>query len=555
MFGKLFSYPIVGTVAAQPLIVSGVLVPGQGGRNILFIVTRQNWVYAFDAEGNQSVGGEVIWSVNLGAPGKNGIMGTPVIDLAKQVIYVVAEVGTGTAYEHRLHALRLNNGTAVVQPIKIAGSSTNGVPFVSTRQMQRPGLALSGTKVIIAWGSSDETIHDYYGWVTAYETANVKFGGQFVQSGIFCTTCNAKDPSGVYSPGWQRSTWGGIWQAGRAPVIDDAGNIFLFTGNGLRDARFLAPPGASYADEPHSCKTSDTTLLANDNYFAESLIKLGPGPGLPVIGAYRPPNSSGNHGWCKLDQDDMDLSSSGPTMLRIPGIAGAPAKQALIAGGKDARLYFFDPATNLATKLTTAFGQEDLIAATAPTNSNPSLEPCVGFERKALMHIMGGVVPWQRPTGTLLFHSRENDVVRSFNLNVSVPEAMTISLAKQASPDQLVCDHPGGAITLSANGTTSGTGVLWVSSRRREQTTTPVNHSGAGILRAYNAETMAEMWNSRMNAGDDIGLVSPMTPPTVANGKVYMVSNSGRIMVFGLSNRASKVAPAAIQAIDQLLLQ
>src|SRR5689334_4250256 len=48
-FGKLYTLPVTGMVYAQPLYVAGLATPA-GTKNVLYVATMHNKVYAFDAD-------------------------------------------------------------------------------------------------------------------------------------------------------------------------------------------------------------------------------------------------------------------------------------------------------------------------------------------------------------------------------------------------------------------------------------------------------------------------------------------------------------------------
>jgi hypothetical protein len=101
-FGKLGTFQVDGQVYAQPLYVSGLLIPGQGTKNVVVVATMNDSVYAMDAD---SPGvSKPLWHANLGSPVPSafipdvndvnpqiGVLSTPVIDPDAQVVYVVAE--------------------------------------------------------------------------------------------------------------------------------------------------------------------------------------------------------------------------------------------------------------------------------------------------------------------------------------------------------------------------------------------------------------------------------------------------------------------------------
>jgi hypothetical protein len=89
-----------------------------------------------------------------------------------------------------------------------------------------------------------------------------------------------------------------------------------------------------------------------------------------------------------------------------------------------------------------------------------------------------------------------------------------------------------GGPTVSANGSDAGTGIVWAA-------TTQSNKSGGlapGTLRAFLAKNVGqELYNSDRNAARDaLGDFTKFAPPVVANGKVYVPTQSKAVVVYGL---------------------
>src|ERR1041385_1774283 len=178
-FGKLFAYSVDGHVYAQPLYVSGVVILGQGMRNVVYVATQHNGVYAFDADSNSGLNVGVIWQTKWGTsavmPNSDlrnpystyhdinpevGITGTPVIDLASGTIYLDAFTHEGSSYFHRIHALNITNGIErPFGPVLVSasvpgggvGSSGGVVTLVHKQHLQRSALSLAGGKLFVAY--------------------------------------------------------------------------------------------------------------------------------------------------------------------------------------------------------------------------------------------------------------------------------------------------------------------------------------------------------------------------------------------------------------------
>jgi hypothetical protein len=309
-FGKVGAFPVDGEIYAQPLYVSGVSIAGKL-HNVVYTVTMHDSVYAFDADALTS--SVPLWQVSLGTsvPAvmlnfndvdlEVGILGTPVIDLGRQAIYVVSDTLENGQPTFSLHALSLVDGHEiaggpVVIAASVAGYGDGGetVEFVAGDLLQRPGLALLNENLYIAFGSHADN-EPWHGWMVAYNTNNLH------QSAVLCTT-----PNGMGSSIWQSGRAPAIdlgggpkvtRGAGRAPVIQNEASLYVATGNGQWDG------------------------MTN---FGESILRLSP-TNLSVIDWYTPDN------WADLDDNDWDLGSSG--VILVPGT------NLLVTAGKSGNVY------------------------------------------------------------------------------------------------------------------------------------------------------------------------------------------------------------------------
>lgn len=299
-FGKVFTRAVDGDIYAQPLYVSNVNIRGKGIRNVVYVATMHNTIYAFDADNpTQSA---PLWQVNLGpsVPSVNyytndiapevGILSTPVIDLQTNTIYAVANTLEDTIYSYSLHALDIVTGQekaggAVVISGNLPGSgggSVDGrIEFNAVQHLQRPALLLLDGVIYIAFGSHGD-LPPYHGWLFGYSASNI-----LQQVAGYIVT-----PDGDQ---------GSIWQSGRGPAADSSGNIYVETANGDYDG------------------------VSN---LGESVIKFSTASGLSVADWFTPDN------WAGMNAADDDLGSVGPMLL--------PGANALVAAGKQGRIYLMN---------------------------------------------------------------------------------------------------------------------------------------------------------------------------------------------------------------------
>ena len=139
-FGLRSSFPVTGTIQAQPLYVPNVAIGGKR-HNVVYVATTADHIYAFDADSGAGAT-DPLWQDNLGLSNRApGIYGTPVIALDQRgggTLYVVTN--DSLQAEH-LQALDITNGH--LRPGSPALIAPDGFRPATTYQRTSLALVLS----------------------------------------------------------------------------------------------------------------------------------------------------------------------------------------------------------------------------------------------------------------------------------------------------------------------------------------------------------------------------------------------------------------------------
>jgi hypothetical protein len=510
-FGRLYERHVDGQIIAQPLYVGNLDIPGKGPRNVVFIATRNNVVYAFDADDRtDDLDADpthpthgLIWMVTVEPAGPVsgmcpetfgpvGINSTPVIDRVNNAMYLVARKADHTIW---LHALDITTGApkAGTPGSTQIVASQDGVSFEKDLELNRAGLLLWNGAIILGFSALNCDNMGWHGWVLAYRASDL------AQVGVFLTThAVVKDTPG--EPG------GGVWASGKGIVGDGAGGIYFQTGNGI----VSVPP--------------------DNSNLSQSLIKLNIGPspsyGLTLSNRHTVSN------WSALNVGDTDLGSSGPLLL--PG-------NRLVGGGKQGKLYVLDSATMQPTQNggpvpvpdpVPQGGSDGFQAFVNTWHDDPSQRVCMAvgivaalcymphprYEESELAgpNIHSGPIYWNGR----LYAMPEKDFIRAFAYDAATGKLATApaALSTARAPDGM----PGGALSLSANGNTDG--IVWALFPKSDGQWA----NGPGVLVAFDAVTLKELWRD----DDDIGYAKFM-PPTTAHGMVFRPTFADKLVVYG----------------------
>jgi hypothetical protein len=534
-FGLNYSHTTDDKVIAQPLVVMHVNIPGVGFKNIVFVATVNNTIYAYDADVNvapywqQNYTGKIstsgpacgncrpafytdihpslCYSLYPDFDGNMGIVGTPVIDTANGIMYFVTKIVnpndgkidnhtfkpgifdeynyTTTGFHQYLHAIDITTGldkpNSPVEITAIANGTGDGqvpagsghIPFEPRRQFNRAGLVLNNGILYIAFAAHCD-FNPSHGWVMSFNPSTLGLIKTFIAT-----------------PNDGR---GGIWMSGTAPAVDPSGNLYVTTGNSLNES------STTFSGEVHSFTTSPADPLNR----GESVIKLA--PDLTLSSFFTPFN------YLALNDGDLDF----PIQVML-----LPNTNLALTGNKDDSLYILD---------------RNSLGGFDPNKNNVKQTVFVSnfCEMHSTFAYFGGTTP-------LAYQYGENSPLRAYPVS-------TNGLGAAITNNQILgpTGGTGGFLSVSSNGADPATGILWA-----YQAINGCDANGTtcqGILHAVNASDIKkELWNSDMNGvPDHIDIFNKMSCPTIALGKVYLAANRTQLRVYGLITNSSCLTNQAL---------
>ena len=506
-FGKLFSCPVDGNIYAQPLYVANLSITSQSTQqavtaNVVFVATENDSLYAFDADASPCVTywhdsllpptEEIVSSTDVGTTDITpniGITGTPVIDPKTDTLYVVAKSKqyqiNPITYVQRLHAIDITNKNGILErpssPIAISASAPCGPPIAAGCGDGNNGNGMipfdpfreNQRAGLLLLNGVVYIAFASHGDVDPYHGWVLSYDATTLQQlAVFNDTPNGKPSEG------------GIWLGGAPPSVDpDTGFIYVASGNGAFDLNLTA------------------SGLPTQNDYGESLLKLDPKT-LSVVDYFTPCDP------VTLSQGDHDMGPFGVVIL--PDNSSTAHPYLLLTGDKAGDIFLLDR-----TKLGQYTGG---LAQTCPEttpvqgmNFTPTLYGTPAIWKDSAGNVRIYLAPGGGPLGIYPISSAGTPMATA---PTSVSAAVFGGTTRAPSP------------AISANNGTNG--VVWLIDASNYKT------SGPAILRAYDATTLTnELYDSTQNPGDIAGSPVKFGVPTVANGKVY-VGTQSELDVYGL---------------------
>jgi hypothetical protein len=469
-FGKLFSCPTDGYAYAQPLYVPNLRIGGVA-HNVIFVATEKDSVFAFDADANPCV---TLWQTNLAPDGTRAVEFPNLSVAGTNIVPFVGITGTPAIDRNRsvLYVVAANE-TITLNPAR--SHLLYAIDLSTGSNLQRAGVGIVPPDPLFNSAVENQRPALLLDNGAVYVGFG-SYGGQCAGQTIPCPyrgLLYEYDASSLHQIGVfdvvPNALQGGIWESGGGPAADSNHNVYVTTSDGPFD---VTRGGHSYSD---------------------SVLRLGTSGGLPVSDYFSPcdPQTMTNTG--------SDVGTAAPVVL--PDSVGSLGHPHLLLGGSNGgALYILDRdnmggCVNSPTSVQTISVGEGAILST-PLFWNNSVFVAAGGGHLKSFPMSGGML--------------------------------------QSSPSSIQSPKPlgpqGATPVLSSNGTNNA--ILWLidSSGALATPNTPA------ILHAFDPNNLSnEIYHGTADVGarDTAGPAVKFTVPTVANGKVY-VGTQTELDVYGL---------------------
>ena len=471
-FGKLFTLATDGLVDAQPLYVPNVTVGG-GTHNVLFVESENATVYAYDADT-----GALLWHVTALGSGETASDNrgcgqvTPKIGITSTPVIDLASGPHGTIYLVAMSKDGSGNYYQRLHALDITdGAEEFGGPVEIAAKYPGTGDNSTGGYVVF----DPKQYKERAGLLLLNHTVYTSWASH----------CDDRPYTG-WIISYDESTLkqqsvlnvtpngneGAIWGAG-AGLAADEGSIYFLDANG----------------------TFDTTLDANgfpaNGDYGNAILKLSTkGRKLAVADYFNMYNTVSE------SDADEDLGSGGAMV--IPNIKDSTGKihELVVGAGKDRNIYLADR-TNM-----------------GKFNSNDNSK----LYQELVGSLSGSVYSSPAFEGGRIYYGAVGDAIKAFAFDSGAKLSSTPQSKTSAT-------FPFPGTTPSISGNIRANLILWAAS-----------NTSPAVLYAYNANDLAdELYDSNQSAGgrDHFGNGNKFITPTIANGKVYVGTQSG-VGVFGL---------------------
>ncbi len=462
------------------------------------------------------------------------------------VVYVATQHDSLYAFDSDTHnatplwSVSFTNPTAGVTSVPI---TDQGCPTVTQFQevgiMGTPAIDLSTSTIYVSVktkevsGTSTSYVHRLHALDIA--TGQEKFNGPAVISGTYPSSTglvNFNSLNEVQRPGLllangnvyvafgsngcDKQARGWVFAYNASDLTQQAGVLSLEPNQSYGASIWMSGSGLAADDAGNVYFSTANGLLdayAGGTDYGDSVVKLSP-TNASSVADYFAPSDQG-----VLYTNDLDLGSGGVVLL--PDQPG-PVTHELVTVGKEGTIYLLN---------------RDNLGEYNPAGDFQIVQEIPS----AIGEMQGSGALWNNT----VYFSGKSDTIKAFSL------ANGLLSTEPTMQSKLI--QPMGSPTISANGT--GNGLLWLI---RSQS------GGNGILSAFNAYTLGELYNTTQNTTRDaVGTVPHFATPTVANGRVY-VGGQTQLVVYGLfpnlvmtggNNQSGTVntvlpLPLSLQALD-----